>query len=64
MHVAAYIERHPGSPQTIKQHLAAINTDENDSNEILMDHPVWSRPGRQIATRMFHNILTFRLLQN
>jgi integrase/recombinase XerD len=24
MHVAAYIEQHPGSPQTIKQHLAAI----------------------------------------
>src|SRR6476660_957768 len=24
MHVAAYIEKHPGSPQTIKQHLAAI----------------------------------------
>jgi integrase/recombinase XerD len=24
MHVAAYIERYPGSPQTIKQHLAAI----------------------------------------
>jgi site-specific recombinase XerD len=24
MHVAAYIEHHPGSPQTIKQHLAAI----------------------------------------
>jgi len=23
-HVAAYIERHPGSPQTIKQHLAGI----------------------------------------
>jgi integrase/recombinase XerD len=24
MHVAAYIEHHPGSPQTINQHLAAI----------------------------------------
>ena len=24
MHVAAYIEQHAGSPQTIKQHLAAI----------------------------------------
>jgi len=24
MHVAAYIEQHPGSPQTIRQHLAAI----------------------------------------
>jgi integrase len=24
MHVAAYIEQHPGSPQTIKQHLAGI----------------------------------------
>jgi site-specific recombinase XerD len=24
MHVAAYIEQHPGSPQTVKQHLAAI----------------------------------------
>jgi hypothetical protein len=24
MHVAAYMEQHPGSPQTIKQHLAAI----------------------------------------
>jgi integrase/recombinase XerD len=24
MHVAAYIEQYPGSPQTIKQHLAAI----------------------------------------
>ena len=24
MHVAAYIEQHQGSPQTIKQHLAAI----------------------------------------
>ena len=25
MLVAAYMEKHPGSPQTIKQHLAAIN---------------------------------------
>jgi integrase/recombinase XerD len=24
MPVAAYIEQHPGAPQTIKQHLAAI----------------------------------------
>lgn len=24
IHVAAYIERHPGSPPTVKQHLAAI----------------------------------------
>jgi integrase/recombinase XerD len=24
MHVAAYIEQHPGAPQTVKQHLAAI----------------------------------------
>jgi site-specific recombinase XerD len=24
MLVAAYMEKHPGSPQTIKQHLAAI----------------------------------------
>jgi site-specific recombinase XerD len=24
MHVAAYIEQHPGSPQTINQHLAAM----------------------------------------
>ena len=24
MHVAAYVEQHPGAPQTVKQHLAAI----------------------------------------
>jgi integrase/recombinase XerD len=35
MHVAAYIEQHPGSPQTVKQHLSAIR--------MLFDYLVISR---------------------
>jgi hypothetical protein len=40
MLVAAYMEKHPGSPQTIKQHLAAI--------KMLFDYLVISQRGNRI----------------
>jgi hypothetical protein len=39
-------------------------TGENDSDEILTDHRPRSCKKQQIRILMFHNSLTFRLLQN
>ena len=47
-----------------KKRKGLLLTGENDSSEILMDHPLRSRQGRQITNPMFHNILAFRLLQD
>src|ERR1700726_781743 len=56
MHVAAYIEKHPGSPQTIKQHLAAI--------KMLFDYLVISQ--REPDSPLFPaaSMLALHLIQN
>jgi len=47
MLVAAYMEKHPGSPQTIKQHLAAIKMlfDYLLISQIVPTNPAGAAPG-------------------
>jgi hypothetical protein len=49
---------------SVEGQVQACMTDENYSDEILTDHRLRSCQGPQAAIWMFHNIFTFRVLQD
>jgi integrase/recombinase XerD len=71
LHVAAYIERHPGSKPTVKQHLAALRMlfDWLVVGQVLPSNPAASvRPSRHVVRQRKTSVLspgeTHRLLES
>ncbi|MBX9638528.1 MAG: site-specific integrase [Mycobacteriaceae bacterium] len=63
IHVAAYVERHPGSPPTVKQHLAAIRMlfDWLVTGQVLAMNPAASVRGPKQARQLLDAIDTAKL---